>query len=106
MITCAKQGDYYYFLDGMQKMTYHISDSDNKILINDYVVMKMKDRKYKINKYTEGLIALSIDEEEKIFNKTDMIFEQNKDVFEKFYDNNKEIYEDITDKMLRMSKRN
>ena len=102
MITVAKKDGYAYFLDSMNRCVFHPSD-DKKLLINDSAVMKIKDKRYKINKY-KGLKSTNTEDEYKVYSDMNKLVDHNMDIIYKFYKDNKDIYEEIHNKMHKMTR--
>ena len=103
MITAAKKDDYAYYLDSMHRRIYHIPDKSSNLLVSDLGIMKIKDKKYKLEKYT-GLNITKREEEIFAGENIKKLFDDNMDILAKFYIDNKEIYEEISNKMLKMSR--
>lgn len=105
LITIAQKEDINYFLDPTKEEIYKL---DNKTLYDNFGLP------VKINKiYTFGYEAIrniynknstSTEEENKLINNTRKICENNIDVFDSFYKENKELYNDITNKLVRIKK--
>ena len=81
--------------DGAGK--YLIKEESSKILNSNIKYNEIIDR-LNANKYD----FVSCEEEDEMVNKTNKICKENKDVFEQFYNNNKELYEDVSDKILKL----
>lgn len=112
-ISCAFKDDKSYYLDSTNKFTGRIND--NKIIVcDDYKftpklnMTKFINEKMQYLKLKQRLIdsnpSISKEEEKILTNKTINICDDNRDIFEKFYNENKEIYQEINAKVLKLKK--
>lgn len=112
-ISCAFKDDKSYYLDSTNKFTGRIND--NKIIVcDDYKFIpklnmtKFINEKMQYLKLKQRLIdsnpSISKEEEKILIDKTINICDDNKDIFEKFYNENKEIYQEINAKVLKLKK--
>ncbi len=104
LITVAKKDGLAYYLDSTHRCTHRVHDSINDILINSRGLMKLKDSKFKLDEY-RGLSTAGVDEEVNAAANMKALYEDNRDIFTKFYYDNKEIYAEIDGKMIKMVKR-
>lgn len=112
-ISCAFKDDKSYYLDSTNKFTGRIND--NKIIVcDDYKFIpklnmtKFINEKMQYLKLKQRLIdsnpSISKEEEKILIDKTINICDDNRDIFEKFYNENKEIYQEINAKVLKLKK--
>ena len=117
LITYAVKDEKNYFLDPMQRKIYRISENDVDILYykNHEIPIKLNtisliDGKDKCLKIKENLLqkypSISKEEEKKVAKKTLNICRKHTDIFEQFYNENNELYNDISNKVLKIKKNN
>lgn len=103
-ITVAQKDNHVYYLDPMNKNVYHSIDESKNLILGGGLVMRLKGTKFKLDKY-KNLLPTSKKDEMAAHANVEKIFTDNYDVFAKFYNDNKDIYEEIDAKMMKMSKR-
>lgn len=116
-ICFAKKDEKSYFLDPTQNRIYRASESNKNTLYdntNDSIKIKeissliLNNPKSYLNlkkKLNEPIIHISPEEEQHLINSTLNICKQNTDIFEQFYNDNSELYSEITNKLTRIKKR-
>lgn len=116
-ITFAIKDGKNYFLDPTQTRIYRMKEADKGILYDDecdYIPIRFvssivlnKPKGYvELNKLlTDEYSSISIDEEQSMIDDTMNKCKSNIDVFEKFYVDNCELYNDVASKVLSIKKR-
>ena len=99
-----------YFLDPTNDMTYHL-DKDFKTLYNDSYEAKFNkfyreglSKKIELKRKLKENYFLDFRKEDKIIKNTKKICENNNDMFESFYDDNCDIYNDISKRLSKVDK--
>lgn len=108
LITLAYKDDINYFLDPTRKRIYRL---DDKVLYDNFGLPIKIDNSfvgkqfgYKVMKDIYDGSNITKDEENKLINDTRKICENNLDIFENFYNENSDLYTDITNKLIRIKK--
>ena len=98
-----------YYVDSTNDTFYNYSQYDD-LLISDedfQNIIKFDDNNNYIKKKLSSILKLSQTSQEdnmKLFNKTRIICEDNKDLFENFYREHKDVYEEVNDKIKILKK--
>lgn len=112
-ITYVRDNDINYYLDPTSGNILRMNPIDNK-LYSSSEVLKIKSpgaklivsdkTRYKelFDKSKEYTGGISLEEESELIKKAHLTIEDNQDIFEDFYNNNKELYSEITYKLLRL----
>lgn len=119
LICFTEYNGYNYYLDPTNGRIYRLNENgnlydacDDKIIItnnsfdiynlfNDKELMYMKDKSESIGTY------ISLGEQNKIINSVKSLCNDNIDIFERFYNENNELYNEISDKLSKIrAKRN
>lgn len=114
-ITYVFDGKNSYFLDATQARIYRPDTLNNGILYDEFgnVIIKTPATKgmntshdyYQLQKHIlSNHPTISIEEEKTMIHNIFNICANNQDVFDKFYSENKDIYEEVTDKVLKIKK--
>ena len=109
-ISYANYDGKSYFLDPTQDNFYRRSDKDgslynlfNKVDIKGREIYYDSERfKKSIELISSNLPTISKEEEKDIKYRTNKLIEENTDIFEHFYEENKELYGDISSKLLKL----
>ena len=115
-IVYTTYNDKSYYLDATQKRVYRISEQDKNMLydkegavalrINSSILSnkfkEFRNLKKEINKQYP---SISIEQENKLVSETLDICKKNTDIFENFYNDNNELYNEISNKVLSIKKR-
>lgn len=118
-ITFSLYEDKNYFLDPTQERIYRLRDSDegilcdsidDKIIIKDTEIKRLNDLNNRkiYDTYNKILVpreSISLEEEEKIITLTSNICTSNMDVFEQFYNENRDLYGEISSRLVKVRKR-
>lgn len=115
-ITYAFKDEKSYFLDPTQKRIYRISESDKDQLYDEDGKLKIKladtslsssnkenfsiMKKHLLNNYP----SVSSKEEKIMIEETMKLCDGNRDIFENFYTENNELYNDISSKILKLKR--
>lgn len=97
-----------YFLDPTNNMTFHLNKDDCKLHSIDYEAKFIKFQResfresLKLKRYMYNKPFLDFDSENEIISRTTSICEENEDIFEKFYDENKDYYNDISKRLAKI----
>lgn len=116
MISFAFKDDKSYFLDPTQTRIYRLKESDKKILYDEICEFPIKldfsitcnnskDFKNMKEKILKRYPSIPKDTEKLMINETLDTCNNNIDIFERFYNENSELYNDITDKVLKIKKK-
>lgn len=118
VIVFAKKDNNSYFLDPTNQIIYRTSEDDKNILYdanyNYQVTLKNKDsilistyKDYKrLNSELEkDMTFISLDEENEMIKSTLNICNLNLDLFENFYNTNKELYNELSNKFQKIKKK-
>lgn len=117
LITYTLYDNKSFYLDPTQGRIYRMNQEgilydscDDKILLKKDTFKYMNDRDYKESYSLKSQILLpketiSLEEEKKIVDDVREICENNKDIFEKFYSENIELYEEISDKLVKVKRK-
>jgi len=112
LITVARYNDKAYYFDATQDSMYKISDFDNYLvnrhkdflricsLFSNPNVFNIKDLKQALK-----LPSTDLEDDLEIENKTLLICEANLDIFDKFYNNNKELYQEASNNLKKILKK-
>ena len=112
-ITYASKDGINYYLDPTSGSIFRMNPTNHK-LYSSSEVLSMKSAGAKLivsDKYSyKGLLdkarkytgSMSLEEEKQLVDRTKHTIETNLSMFEEFYDNNKELYEEIKYKLLRL----
>lgn len=110
LITYAEHNSNNYFLDPTQNRIYRLKDSKNNILFDkDVDNIKITSNSF-YSDYKKFKKSISLnnfineDEEGKLISDTLKICEDYINVFESFYKNNHELYEEIVDKLIKVKR--
>ncbi len=112
-ITFAVYDDKAYFLDPTQSRIYRMSDTNRNTLCDVYgdVPIKLKTsiindslKNYKMLKENLSKPSIPLEEEQQLVEETKNICENNTDIFEHFYKNNSELYDEVSNKVLKLRK--
>ncbi len=112
-ITYSINNDKIYFLDPTHSTVYRLSKENRKILLeNDEKVLitfqiKTNHSKCVLNVNKELFSKykrITKEKEEKLIKETNIIYKDNKDIFDKFYSDNNELYGEISNKLLSIKK--
>ncbi len=112
-ITFAEDNDNVYFLDPMQSRTYRYDESRKNVVVDSYCECQMKlnlsiatNRHRNIMKMKRSIAnkkpTISKEKETELIEKTNKICQDNTDIFEKFYKDNRELYSDISNQLSRV----
>lgn len=109
-ICLSKQNGKNYFLDPTQSRIYRLSIFDQKILQDkqgDIIIKQILSDKNtkKAIKTLKAENNISQDEEIETLNKINNLSYENIDIFEKFYNQNKELYEEISNEIIKIKKK-
>ena len=108
-IYLSKQNGKNYFLDPTQSRIYRLSVFDKKLLQDkkgDVIIKPItSDKKTKQAIKSLEPNNISEDEEIEILIKIKKLYYKNIDVFEIFYSQNKELYEDISNELMKIKKK-
>lgn len=113
LITLANKDGISYFLDPTQTRMYKLSSDHN--ILTDNVGDKIKicygnstlyERFKDIKSIKEKILlpGTSFEEDQAIVERTRKICETNQDIFEQFYNENSEMYEELSDKFMLLKK--
>lgn len=115
MITCCSYNDNGYFLDPTQSRIYSVQDRKRKIIGDEFdsgILIRETDFKlfdYKKNrqilKSCLCLPSVSKSVEDELIKKTLKLCRDNLDIFENFYNNNSELYNEIGNKLKKVRKK-
>lgn len=100
-----------YYLDPTQKLYYRMNPDDGNLYSEDYELIIKYPMTNKFNvgnpsyesfnsRMNENNKSLSNDKVKELTYKTNDIIRENKDVFERFYSDNKELYDEVSSKLL------
>jgi hypothetical protein len=114
VITYAYKDGISYYLDATQDRIYTFEDrvlSDSEITLHPKLISSLLFNKFAINANVGKRIAqrhpsLPIEEQKRIKAATLDVCKSNIDVFEQFYNDNKGLYEETSDMILSLKKRN
>ena len=113
-ITYAYKDGKSYYLDPTQNRIYRLNEQYNNQLYDEYgqLLIKFKSslvlsnnslKKNRMYKHLcDGYDCISKDEENEMIEKTLEKCYNNADIFDKFYDDNKELYNEISNKVLKI----
>ena len=108
-ICLSKQNGKNYFLDPTQSRIYRLSVFDKKLLQDKKgdVIIKPITSDKKTKQAIKSLEPNNISEDEEIETliKIKKLYYENSDVFEIFYSQNKELYEDISNELMKIKKK-
>lgn len=116
-ISFAYKNGKNYFLDPTNTKIYRMSESDRNILLDDEVGEVPITTNFKLEPDTEIYIKMRYrllmynsnitkEEEQRIIEKTRCICEDNMDIFDRFYNENNELYDEISSKVLKIKRPN
>lgn len=106
-----------YYLDSSKNQIYRMRENDKNVLCNDEydkVLIKLlasialnglKDYLRMREKLSQQYPSVTREEEKQMIEQTIMKCNGNMDIFEQFYNENSELYTDITSKVLKIKKR-
>lgn len=111
-ITYACNDEKNYFLDPTQKRVYRLSktnvlydaEGELPIRLTSSIVLNRKKYIKMRKKLSQHYLDVSKEEEREIYYQTLDICNRNMDIFDQFYNENSELYDDITDKVLKIRK--
>ncbi len=114
LITMAIKDEKSYIVDPTQARVYKLNPKDNGFLTDnedDKIKLSLgslglfeKLRDIKIIKSRLSLPTIPLNEEQLLRERTKKICEENQDLFEQFYNEHNEIYNDLSDKLMIMKK--
>ena len=108
-ICLSKQNGKNYFLDPTQSRIYRLSVFDKKLLQDKKgdVIIKPITSDKKTKQAIKSLEPNNISEDEEIETliKIKKLYSENSDIFEIFYSQNKELYEDISNELMKIKKK-
>lgn len=110
VITIARYEDESYLLDPTNFMTYRINPKNRKMLVNDFFQdisicnLRVLPNNILITKEMLELKNVIINKNE-IEQKINPLFWSNLDIFERFYWENHEAYDDIADKIMKIKRK-
>lgn len=113
-ITLAEYDKKTHLLDATQEKIYKINPKDNGLIMDETMDdIEIKDsptifigtkKEYEIQQQQLLLPNTDIEDDKKIIKATEETFKKNKDVFEKLYRENHELYEEINQKILKFKR--
>ncbi len=112
-ITYVRAYDRNYYFDPTNEEIYHMSEMDPGMLYSDDIVVRYKKVLYRPREKEDSKIIKKIllpenttkEEEKRFIREVQDICSDNLDYFDRFYDENKDIYEEVTDKLVKVKKR-
>lgn len=118
LITYSLCDDKSYYLDSTSFMIYRVKDFKRGIVGTDDInIHILRNQFYRMNEISDKEIkkfvgymekyqdSVSLSEEDRIISSTLDICDENLDIFDKFYDYNKELYGEIANKLGKIKKR-
>lgn len=116
-ITFSVKDGKSYYLDPTQTRIYRVSENDKNVLYDDeydrvpikllssIVLNDSKDYLRMREKLSQQYPSITREEEKQMIEQTITDCKNNMDIFEQFYNENSELYSDISSKVLRIKKR-
>ena len=116
-ITFSVKDGKSYYLDPTQTRIYRVSENDKNVLYDDeydrvpikllssIVLNDSKDYLRMREKLSQQYQSITREEEKQMIEQTITDCKNNMDIFEQFYNENSELYSDISSKVLRIKKR-
>lgn len=114
VITVAIKNGKIHLLDATQEKLYKIREKNKKIIIDEHGIktrIKVKKQTFlgtkqdmKNQKKQLLLPSTTLEEDEKLIDKTISIFQNNIDILDKLYDTNKDLYKEISYKLTKFKK--
>ena len=111
LITGSYQDGKAYYLDPTHQKIYHRVEDKLELYDKDYGIITIKNgskfnnrnERKKLNEQLQTqYLSEAIEEEQRLVDKTKMIYSQNTDIFEQFYKDNNELYDEITNEMRKV----
>lgn len=117
-ISYAYDNGISYFLDPTQNRIYRKKETEQNVLydseydgipikvLSSITLNDLKKYKWLSQELSKPNLSISKEEEQQFIEKTLEKCENNQDIFEKFYSDNSELYDDITEKVLSIKRIN
>ena len=111
MISYAFKDEKSYFLDPTNNTIFRISESDEKILYDGEYEIEIcpinsvfRSSRYSTNRLINQYPNVSKEEEKMMIEETMKLCNENTDIFEKFYTENADLYDEISSKVLKIKR--
>ncbi len=112
-ITLSFKDGKSYYLDPTNNQIYRVSQNDTDVLYSDGVKAKIilsssnksKDISIIKDRLSQQYPSVSKEEEKQLIEQTTRVCNGNMDIFEQFYTENRELYSDISSRVLNIKKR-